>query len=259
MAEQVIKRAPFSWLKQGGEPLPKRVLRPFTPPPYHALDDTKLVLLDGDNRTIWLNSAKMFSFLIAAIAGVGTLATSFHQPISIFITIVALSATIVFQRIESNSEYTKFNIFDRGKGVVRYHLPWLLGGGVLEAPWSEFSGRLVMAATRHGDVRHNLVLFHNPTVRGFIVRERIGGIEPLLETWSFLVQYMDNNAPLPDVQELKQYPNRTAGLGAHWEWENRIRHNQPDPYYVWLDEVKRNPALDILNHAIEERRNKRSS
>jgi hypothetical protein len=66
---------------------------------------------------------------------------------------------------------------------------------------------------------------------------------------------MENNLPLPDIPHLKDYPNRTNGLGSWKEWpEGKSRIGKPDPYYVWLSELKDTPELDVINTEIKEKR-----
>ncbi len=61
----------------------------------------------------------------------------------------------------------------------------------------------------------------------------ITGIDTPLAYWSFLVQYINKNAPLPDVPALDEYPNRTQGLGTWKEWEEKERTiGHADPYYA---------------------------
>jgi hypothetical protein len=63
---------------------------------------------------------------------------------------------------------------------------------------------------------------------------------------------MDKDGPLPDVVDLEAYPNRTIGLGTWKAWkEGTAQRGKPDPYYEWLDEVKRDSTLDEANTRIE--------
>jgi hypothetical protein len=79
----------------------------------------------------------------------------------------------------------------------------------------------------------------------------ITGVDYALGYWSFLVQYMDKDGPLPECVDLEKYPNLTKGLGTWKEWEEAQRTiGYVDPYYEWLAEVKEDPALDVANTRI---------
>lgn len=259
MQNKKMISALFSWIKLGGHPLPKKPLRPFLYPPFHSLDDRQLVFAHHSGPIAWLETGMQFAFLIAFIAALTTIVED-NKPMWILSTIIFTGLGFWLRHMLKHTEPSHFNIFDRERGTFSFHIPNPFGIiEVLEAPWSEFEGRLLRGATRHGESRHNLYVFHTPTERGYLVDDSIMGIEPLLSEWSFLAQYMDKEAPLPDIGPLKEYPNRSAGVGTQWEWENNIRHNQPDPYYAWLDEIKKNPELDVLKHTFDRRRNRHSS
>lgn len=252
-------------MKFGGKHLPKRLLRPFALPGYHRLDENKLVLVAEGDKKNWVNMLRGFAYVITAGAG-ATIALSwlsgkvkhwsdFDVPIP-EIALIAFIISVLLKFLENKLLPTRFIIFDREQGTVSFPIPWLSGGGRVTAPWSEYTGRLVIGAPVAGEARHLLMLIHSPSRIGPILENSVLGIDSPLGVWSFLVQYMDKDGPLPNVPDLAHCPNLTDGLkddDKDW-FEQNGYGSRSDPYYEWLAELKANPELDELNAEIERRR-----
>jgi hypothetical protein len=256
MDKPLVRKSLFSWLKFGGKHLPKRLLRPFALPGYHRLDEKQLVLVaEGDKRN-WVNMLRGFAYAFAAGGGLFWAAFHFKEPISLSVAVIALALSFLLKYLENTIKPTRFIIFDRDKGTVSFPIPRLSGGGRVTAPWSEYTGRLVLGAPVAGEARHLLMLIHSPSRFGPILENSILGIDRPLGVWSFLVQYMDKEGPLPNVPELANCPNLTDGLKeSDKDWFEQDGYGgRSDPYYDWLAELKANPELDELNADIERRR-----
>jgi hypothetical protein len=172
------------------------------------------------------------------------------------VAVIAFVVSILLKFIENIIKPTRFIIFDRDKGTVSFHLGWTSGGGRATFPWNEMVGRLSLGPTVVGESRHLLIMVHRLTGHGPILENSVLGIDRPLGVWSFLVQYMDKEGPLPNVPELANCPNLTDGLKeSDKDWFEQDGYGgRSDPYYDWLAELKANPELDELNAEIERRR-----
>jgi hypothetical protein len=60
-----------------------------------------------------------------------------------------------------------------------------------------------------------LALIHKDRKQSVILIRTTANPQSLAGFWSFIVQYMKEEGPLPDVPALYQYPNRTPGVIHH--------------------------------------------
>lgn len=243
------KKAP--WIKLVGKPLPKRLLRPFFYREPFSLDDERYVVVSSLDGSTYVFVLMGIMYVVAAGAGLGSVISRFREPVAIAVTVIALVIALALHYRFRTMEPRKFAVFDRKGGTVQ--LPCgVFSKKVIEAPWHEWSGRLWLESSSTGVGRHILSLVHLPSYRLWELHNDVINTDSLLGIWSFLVQYMDKEGPLPDVSELEAYHNRTKGLGTWKEWEESYRG--PDPYRQWLAELKANPELDIFNTEVEKRR-----
>jgi hypothetical protein len=249
--------------KHVGKPLPKRILRPFSYDPPYSIDDRKYKLIDINDRGHSIYGWIVFPYLVAFggllivviswASGKVTKWSHFDVPVpelTIVSFFVALLMHYFAKRLSKHP--TKFRVFDREKGELSLYKGWLINKHLFTAPWEEWGARLWVASTSVGAAEHNLSLVHLPSNSTWILYSSMGSIEPLLGYWSFIVQYMDKNAPLPDIPDLEQYPNRTIGLGTWEDWKKSVRKS--DPYDEWLVELKKDPTLDESNARIQANR-----
>jgi len=248
--------------KMPGTPLPKRLLRPFNYYESAYLDDKQYKLPSGHDKkeffaVIWILPAVVFiGFLLILLGVISTGDTKYwfdHNTnfIPLFVGSFLLTAIIyVLSKVVKNK---KFTVFDRENGMVtipRVFLP----GPRLYVPWEEFTGRVILTSSYVGAARHELLLMHIPSCKGWFLDASILDVYSVLGFWSFLVQYMDKTKPLPNVPPLRQYGDVYDGLGSWKDWE-MLENSKGfvDPYYTWLAEVKANPELDEVNYLIEQR------
>jgi hypothetical protein len=110
-------------------------------------------------------------------------------------------------------KHNQFTVFDREKGTISFP-KGMFQKGTLEGLWEDWSARLWVQSTSVGAAQHTLSRVHLPTGLMGMLTASLAGIDTPLGYWSFLVQYMDKEGPLPDVPKLRDYPNRTSGLGS---------------------------------------------
>jgi len=215
------------------------------------MDDKQFVILGLGDRVGWVKFLMGFPYVVALGGGIGWFVTEFREPKALYVALVALVLALTIHYISTRMKHNQFTVFDRELGTV--HFPkGLFSSKVYEDPWEDWSARLVVASTSVGVPEHNLFLLHKPTHMMGFLSASLNGIDDVLAYWSFLVQYMDKNAPLPDVEGLKQYPNRSKGLGTWAEWREReTRGDRIDPYHAWLAELNEDPSLDEVNARIE--------
>lgn len=237
--------------KMPGIPLPKRILRPFSYYENIQLDDKQYVLVAGHDKKEVLRVIFIAPVLYAIWALIIWLVESETE--YLIKALIALGIAAFMYLAGKKLKPKKFTVFDREKGMVtipRVFLP----GPRLYAPWSEFTGRIILTSSSVGAARHELLLMHIPSSKGWFLDASILDVYGLLGYWSFLVQYMDKSQPLPDVADLSKYGETSAPLGYWKDWETLERSKGfSDPYYEWQAEVKQNPELDEVNHFIEQR------
>lgn len=245
------ERKKTPWIKLVGKPLPKRVLRPFVYVEPFSLDDKRYVFVSTADGAGFIMAFSVLMYVVVAGAGLLSVISKFREPVAIAVTIIAFVVALALHYQARAMKPRKFAVFDREAGTVQQPRG-VFTKKVIEAPWDEWSGRLWVQSTYSGIPRHALSLVHRPSYKLWELHTDLIDTDSLLGIWSFLVQYMDKEGPLPDVPELKDYPNRTQGLGTWKEWEENYR--TPDPYSQWLVKLKANPELDIINSEVEKSR-----
>lgn len=246
-----MKRNKTSWIKLVGKPLPKRLLRPFFYLEPVSLDDKRYVIVSRADRANYVFAIMGIMYVAAAGSGLGMVISKFREPVVIAVSVITFIIALAFHYKLRSMKPQRFVVFDRVAGTVRQP-EGVISKRIIEAPWEEWSGRLWLMSTNTGIPHHVLSLVHRPSYKLWHLHTNVVGTETLLGFWSFLVQYMDKEGPLPDVPELATYPNRTKGLGTWKEWEENYRTS--DPYSEWLSELKANPELDVINAEVEKSR-----
>jgi hypothetical protein len=232
-----------------GKPLPKRLLRPYWFEPPVRLDDKQYSYLNITDRKSGLGMVYGFAYIIATGACVGWIATGFTETTALLVTLICLAIALPIHSYAQKLEYDRFRIFDREKGVFISERGWFKKK-TIEVPFHECEGRLHRQA--HVYLMHFALYLHHPSVFGGIPLISTSTLDEPLGYWSFLLQYMDKNKPLPDIPLLKDYPEREPGLGSREEWKELEK--QPDfidPYALWLAELEQHPEWDKANYGRE--------
>ena len=211
-------------------PLPKKVLRPFTYPFNEAIpgraDDKKYSYARSmpSNRYYYLVIWLMFC------AGLGLLATA-PGPARLLLlgAVLAFAAYFKFRRGHGT-------ILDRENGRVIFHKGLLYRP--IRLPFDQCEGRLVRQDHREGFTSYDLHIFHPSHGSLILSTGDTLCLDHALGMWSFVVQYMDKDAPLPDTKPLKSFPDRARGLGPWEKWGAKtIRPGFVDPFAQWLKEL----------------------
>ena len=231
--------------KEADRRLPKMIMRPFLCYlPYHV-DDRTFVALEPEEGLLPA-LADMISGIVAVFGiiflsgALALLVGTGHKELWAFfwgvplLLIGGMGYIWFYYKNVYDTKSGHFVVFDREKGVVH--------AGVLENgkrrmrtfPFEECHGELSSMNTPTIPVPQYTVSIHHPSHPGPLHGELIGDLDGALGHWSFLVQYMDKQAPLPNVGYLAGYPNRTDGVGPLDQWEEiRERADFTDPYYYW--------------------------
>lgn len=239
------------WIKLVGKPLPKRLLRPFLLVEPISLDRERYVFVSGADGSNYVFVMMGIMYVVAGGAALGSVISKFREPVAIAMALIALIVALLLHYRFRTMKPRKFAVFNREAGTVQQPAG-VFSKTVVEAPWDEWTGRLWVMSSTTGIPRHVLSLVHIPSYKLWELHTDVIDTDTLLGFWSFLVQYMDKEGPLPDVPELEAYPNRTKGLGTWKEWGDNYR--TPDPYSEWLSELKANPELDVINAEVEKSR-----
>jgi len=228
--------------KLPGKPLPKRLLRPFLYYRGVRLDEKQYVQMAGGDKKLILGiiAAGLFSFGII-ILFVWFVDDYSEDMFNVMTTLFSISIPLGLYSIFSKTK--KFLIFDREHGMV--HQPkGLFSSDIISDQWEHWGARLQLSATSEGVSLHRLWLYNYKLLSGWELDTSTMGIDKVLAYWSFLVQYMDPEGPLPAAREFENMEH-TAGLGGWQRWESdKIHLDFLDPYYRWLGELKADPFLD---------------
>lgn len=188
-----------------------------------------------------LNSRSVFSGIFAVLA---LILTGFESSLAWYGAIIGLGTAYWMYHRSKSVKPTRFIIFDREHGTVTWP-KWVWTDKIYIFPFNEIEGRLAKSANRYGAPLFQLWLHHPPTRTLKMLEEAgAGGVDSPLGHWSFLVQFMDKNLPLPSVQGLEKYQT-TDGLYSYRDWaEKNIAGSNQDPYVLWKIELDERPDLD---------------
>jgi hypothetical protein len=210
--------------------LPQTIMRPFWHPEASRLDD-KQFCIKLDVERPW------FAAALILIVSLGLLTVSSMQLYEIYLLytqqgdigkqlykelgmatgmlVISLLGCYLFYRVSQVRRVCfkrdTHSVYYPRRGLIpRYQeLDYDLLQGRIEHRKSPLGKRLSILTLAHDDQRQSILLTStrdNPqTLAGF---------------WSFIVQYMKVDAPLPDVPALHQFPNRAPGV-IH---QNRINY-----------------------------------
>lgn len=231
-----------------GKPLPKKILRPFEYESY-GIDEKEYKFLSSVDTVIIFSALKIICYLIIVGAFIGWLAQDFDSKIEPFVILSALFCIICLKIYLSMIKPSRFIIFNRKNGQVFFPVG-ISGKKKFIYDWVDLEARIITGGSYVGAVRKKLMLTHLPTRKIFEVDSSLAGIDTLLGEWSFIVQYMDRKGPYPNIPELNSQKDLTDGLGTWEEWDKTKQKLDKDPYYSWLENLKKNPDLDLVNKGV---------
>lgn len=202
--------------------LPQAIMRPFWHPETIRLDDKQFCIsLDLGRPVISALAILLLSCAVLIIAGLRYLEIytrymqlqRLNQPMYIdlgiasVLLIVALLGFYLFYRVIQ----ARYVCFRRES-----HSIYFPGGGLVpryqEVDYDEFRGSIRNLKNIFGKRQSILALDHVDGKQSILLTRTTRNPQSLAGFWSFIVQYMKQDGPLPDVPALHQYPNRTPGV-----------------------------------------------
>lgn len=190
-----------------------------------------------------------FAYLIAFACAFVWLLSPDDSMTELYVSVVAFLLAIPTNLYAQKLEHNRYCIFDREKGIVISESGWFKKKEKI-FPFHECEGRLHRQA--HVYLVHFALYLNHPSVFGGIRMMSTSTIDEPLGYWSFLLQYMDKNKPLPDIPLLEKYPDREPGFCTPEEWKKLEK--QPDfidPFALWLAELEDHPEWDKVNYGRE--------
>lgn len=233
-------------LKVPGTILPKRLLRPYFLESPYRIDDKQYVITSLSSLKDGLHFVYGSLYLLAGGVALEWAATLFRGAFEPWMILICLAIALPLHKYGKTLKRDRFRIYDREKGTVRREYGWFKLKYHEMAFWDS-EAYLVSGSNQMGLIRHMLFLFH-PSGQSFMVTEGADYDWPL-GYWSFLLQYMDKNKPLPDILSLKKYPDKEPGLGDWKSWKEKIAKREViDPYLVLEAQLEKHPEWDVGNY-----------
>ena len=202
--------------------LPQKIMRPFWHPRVNALDD-KLFSTDLPfERPLFICSM----FLFGAMLGLGLIAYGIWRYLQLHGTVIVLNnetiLTLVMMSFLLALSGFLIHLFikavparhwqlDRQTHHLTVPLPTLLPSYFTDH-YEAFQGKILHEISIFGRRRTRLVTEYQKTGQQICIYSSSDPMDMLVGYWSFIVQYMKPNAPLPNVPALNHYPNTTPGV-----------------------------------------------
>ncbi len=202
--------------------LPQAIMRPFWHPEALLLDDKKFCI------PLKMQRPRLFSAFLL-IMSLAVLTVSFlrsHEIYQIYIQqggannrlyeetamvgglfAISLLGLYLFYRISR----VRRVYFKRDSHSVYYPRRGLMPR-YLETNYDEFQGRIEHKKSLLGKRISILSLNHENPRQSILLTSTRDNPQTLAGFWSFIVQYMKVDGPLPDVPALYEFPNRTPGV-----------------------------------------------
>jgi len=237
--------------KYGIKKLPREIVRPFSICGGDYIDDKELRIAPSWGMETWLYILRNLAYMAAFLGFIVSLVapTKFNTPIYSELFFVSLLVG-VFLHIVSYLIPSRQAVFDRTTGTVRTPNHPLVRKKATETPFEEWEAITTFHYTQIGAPTHRIFI-RNTKIPYVVLVGQTATFDEVLGMWSFLLQYMKRDAPLPDVPDLAQYPNRTKGLGTWEKWERKSRlPDFVDPYEVAKARMEQEQAEKESENAV---------
>jgi hypothetical protein len=202
--------------------LPQKIMRPFWHPKANAVDDHAYASDLPYERPLFICSL----ILIGVLSGLGLAAyvvwvylqshgaiTRLDNDLAIMLLVVV--TVLVFAgfllRIFIKAVPARHWKLERQKQQVTVPSHTLLPKYFTDS-YDQFQAKLLHEINIFGRRRTRLVIEYLKTGQQICIFSTTDPTDVLVGYWSFIVQYMKPNAPLPDVPTLNHYPNTTPGV-----------------------------------------------
>ncbi len=237
--------------KYGIKKLPREIVRPFRVCAAEELDDKELRIAPSWGMEMWLYILRNLAYTAAFVGLMVSLVapTKFDTPIYAKLFFVSLTAGVILH-VASYLIPKRQAVFDRTTGMVRTPNHPLIRKKATETPFEEWEAISRFYYTEIGSPTYELFV-RNTRIPYVVMLGVTSTFDGVLGMWSFMLQYMKKDAPLPDVPDLEQYPNRTKGLGTweEWKWKSRLP-DFVDPYEVAKARMEREQAEEKSESAV---------
>ncbi|HEC18238.1 MAG TPA: hypothetical protein ENI97_02730 [Gammaproteobacteria bacterium] len=237
--------------KYGIRKLPREIVRPFEVCGADYLDDKELRIAPSWGMEMWLYILRNLAYTAAFVGLIVSVVapTKFDTPIYSKLFFISLAVGVILH-IASYLIPKRQAVFDRTTGMVRTPNHPLIRKKASETPFEEWEAITTFHYTQIGSPTYRLFI-RNTKIPYIVLVGASSTFDEVLGMWSFLLQYMKKDAPLPDVQSFKKYPNRTKGLGSweEWKWKSRLS-DFVDPYEVAKARMEQEQAEKKHNNAV---------
>lgn len=205
--------------------LPQTIMRPFWHPEAVQLDDNRFCIrLELDRPVIAAAIMLIVSVCIITVAGLqfyetymahtlnGIPKQRLYQELAVAggLLVASMLGFYIFYRIHK----ARYICFKRDTHSIHFPRQGLIPSYV-ELDYDEFQGRIEHRKNLLGGRMSVLMLAHDDRKQSILLTSTRDNPQTLAGFWSFLVQYMKKDAPLPDVPALHEYPNKTPGVIHH--------------------------------------------
>ena len=202
--------------------LPQKIMRPFWHPETQQLNDQQFcVNLTVEQPTFRASLLLVISLIAISCASyfLYLYSQSYlnHKLINdeiiigastgILLLLISFALFYFFYRANQN----RILCFKRDSHSVHYTKRGLLTH-YIEQDYEKFQGKIKTYKNLFGQRRSCLLLEHGNNNLSISLFQTTDTPQSLVGYWSFIVQYMKVNAPLPDVPALHDYPNKTQGV-----------------------------------------------
>ncbi|MCW9013489.1 MAG: hypothetical protein OQL06_06865 [Gammaproteobacteria bacterium] len=214
------------WRKHPNLPdteLPQTIMRPFWHPVPDELDDnTFSIILTGERPVaiaiiILLLSVALFMASIFSIYNlymhIGTHAfrwnaeTAYYSVLTAVLLLTGTGLLFLFFKLVQIRKV----VFDRHNHCIQYPQQGLLPR-YHKKNYDDLNGKIIQLKNPFGKRIAKLILENPDTGHIISLYSTHKSPQALAGYWSFIVQYMKPDAPLPDVPLLHNYPNTTPGV-----------------------------------------------
>lgn len=206
--------------------LPQTIMQPFWHPDARQLDDHKFCSQLADEKPL----LRLYTILMLACAALTVSAMAIYeilnsaqynllleqflsdpltnQPHTNALTgLLAIPLLYVFIKAYP----PRAICFDRKEHSLLYPDNSLMPKYQI-ASYDDFQGKIIHLKNLFGKRKTCLILVHKTSHEAICLANSFGSPQSLTGYWSFIVQYMNRGAPLPDVPALHDYPDTTPGI-----------------------------------------------
>ncbi|MDQ1363271.1 MAG: hypothetical protein QG652_1132 [Pseudomonadota bacterium] len=202
--------------------LPQKIMRPFWHPKANTLDNHVFSTDLPYERPLLICSGILASALLCLALAAFVIWRHLHasEPktgldneliITILLSGLALGAGGYFIHLFIRAVPVRHWQLDRQTHRITVPLPTLVPD-YFSDQYDQFQAKILHEINILGRRRARLVIEHRQSGRQICIFVGSDANSRLVGYWSFIVQYMKPDAPLPDVPALNHFPNTTPGV-----------------------------------------------